>query len=512
MRRRRRRFGGGDKLGPAEMLVHDTLRAEVRRISEAKNRTLTELSKEVGIPFGTFSGWAAGTYAGNVGRIDEQVQKWLTGRSCAARKRAELPTEPGFTLTPTAEAIMAVLEHAQHAPDLAMITGAAGVGKTSTIEAYRRRSTNVWVITGEPCVSTPRMLLDLVAEQLSVTEWQTHRVSRAVVAKMRGTRGLLVVDEAQHLTTPTLDQVRTLHDMSGVGIALVGNERVSSRIEGGSRSPDFAQLFSRVGMRLSKAKPTKGDVEALLDAWQIEDGEVSAPVGGDRAQAGRAAQHGEDAAHGVDAGIGRRGSPLGQVRRDGVGPAVSAADGCRGDTMIGRRRQVLYAVQDAIAAGGQPHDAGLVGTARFIPFDCAAARDLVDRGRLPQAPRRRPDERAGGGQTAWHEFADQRTRLVQRQPRPGAGDDGARRGVRLVNAVAETGESTRSIHRGVDDRAWLLVQPLLAAGGRLQRVSGTRRYYVGGSGGISDAGIRRFVAEGKIRPFLDSYVLAEPAP
>jgi DNA transposition AAA+ family ATPase len=153
-----------------------------------------------------------------------------------------------------------------------LITGAAGVGKTTAISSYRGRSNNVWVVTGEPSLSTPRMLLDEVADLLGVTEHRsTYRVSKAIVARLRGTRGLLIVDEAQHLNTATLDQLRTLHDLAGVGVALVGNERVSSRIEGGSRTPEFAQLFSRVGMRMSRAKPSKKDVEAVLDAWEVAE-------------------------------------------------------------------------------------------------------------------------------------------------------------------------------------------------------------------------------------------------
>ena len=260
------------KLSDEARARHDALRAEVRRLADSEGRPMTELAREVGIPYGTFSGWAGGTYAGRIDRLDDQVARWLAGRDAALRKRAELPSGPAFVQTPASDLFLACLEHAQHAPDLVVITGAAGVGKTTAALHYRLRATNTWIITAEPCLRTPRALLDVIADQLGVTaSGSSHRVSQAVVARMRGTRGLLIVDEAQHLATDLLDQLRTIHDLAEIGVALVGNERVHSRIEGGSRSPDFAQLFSRVGMRATRARPARGDIDAILDGWQVTD-------------------------------------------------------------------------------------------------------------------------------------------------------------------------------------------------------------------------------------------------
>jgi DNA transposition AAA+ family ATPase len=58
-------------------------------------------------------------------------------------------------------------------------------------------------------------------------------------------------------------------DQAGIGIALLGNETVYARLEGGTRAAQYAQLFSRVGMRLARPRALKGDIEKLLDAWEI---------------------------------------------------------------------------------------------------------------------------------------------------------------------------------------------------------------------------------------------------
>jgi len=262
----------GPALSPGEESArNEALRAEVRAVQAARACPMTEIAKQAGVPYGTLSQWINGNYAGRVRPIDDKVEVWLRTIDSAKRAQSVLPEAPSFVRTPAANRFFAAFEHAQHAPDLVVVSGAAGVGKTSAIFAYRAQAPNVWVITGEPCISTPRMMLDEVAELLGLSEGRsTHRISRSIVARMRGTRGVLIIDEAQHLNTPTLDQLRTLHDLAGIGVVLAGNERVHSRIEGGARRPEFAQLFSRVGMRVPQPKPSKGDIEALLDAWQVE--------------------------------------------------------------------------------------------------------------------------------------------------------------------------------------------------------------------------------------------------
>jgi len=153
-------------------------------------------------------------------------------------------------------------------PDISVLTGAPGVGKTRAACQYKRLNPNVFKILAEPALSTVSALLGALAHELRVTEvGRQDRVARLLKQRLAGTRALIIVDEAQHLTTEMLDQLRAFHDQAEIGIALVGNSAVIGRLEGGRRSNEYAQLYSRVGMRLNRREPKKADVEALLDAW-----------------------------------------------------------------------------------------------------------------------------------------------------------------------------------------------------------------------------------------------------
>lgn len=250
--------------------MQETVRAQVRAVMAADGMTMTAVAKEAEIAYGTFSAWMGGSYAGRGERVAEASARWLEARKAASRTRALAPAVPDFQMTPAAESFFSLFEHAQYVPDFVILSGSAGVGKTSAACAYKGRTPNVWVMTAEPCLATTRALLDELRQVLGVEErYSAQTISRAVVQKLRASGGLLIVDEAQHLATGALDQLRTLHDKAGVGVALVGNETVYARLEGAARQPAYAQLFSRVGMRVARPRPERADVEALLDAWRV---------------------------------------------------------------------------------------------------------------------------------------------------------------------------------------------------------------------------------------------------
>lgn len=255
----------------------DAIRAEAKKVMTAEGMTATAVSKESGVVYGTLSSWLGGTYAGRNDRIAGEVQKWLRSRVIRAQTQAMAPVAPRYIATPTAEAFEQIFRHAQHMPDFAVVVGAPGVGKTSAACHYTRNTPNVFKVTAHPMLQSPRALMDELARALSVYGGGgQHRVQRALVGKLRGSGALLMVDEAQHLSPAALDQLRSLHDEAEIGVVLIGNPAVYGRLEGQGRQKEFAQLFSRVGMRLAKPKPVKADIDALLDAWGMEDAETRA--------------------------------------------------------------------------------------------------------------------------------------------------------------------------------------------------------------------------------------------
>ncbi len=251
------------------------LQARVRAEIDKDGLSLTGLSQLTGIGKARLSQWLNGKYSGNNQAIEQDIERWLESRSAAAELHGQLPAAPEWVETSSARAVLGALGFAQMAEAVCVVYGGAGVGKTTTINHYRKQSPNVWVVTATPACASTGALLKRVAQALGMrTTGTVDALESSIVERVRESQGLLVIDEAQHLTHRALDSVRSIHDAAGVGLALVGNEVVYAQLTGGNRAVGFAQLFSRVAKRVRLARAKQEDVLAILDAWGIRHKEA----------------------------------------------------------------------------------------------------------------------------------------------------------------------------------------------------------------------------------------------
>lgn len=234
-----------------------------------------DVARLSGVPYGTLSQWFTGKYGGRVDNIAERVQRWLDGYMEQRNTRSALPSDPPFVETATASAFLAALRMAQAVRTMGVISGGAGVGKTMAVCHYRKSTTNVWVITARADSASMGALLEEVCGALGISERIARRRAGACIDRLRDTGGLLIVDEAQHLTTEALELLRGIHDASGVGVAVVGNETVYSKLQGTGRKAEFAQLFSRIGSRTRRSNPLRSDIDAVVAGWGVTDAKAA---------------------------------------------------------------------------------------------------------------------------------------------------------------------------------------------------------------------------------------------
>jgi DNA transposition AAA+ family ATPase len=256
-----------------------SLRERLLAVKEREDLTWEKISSESGVKAGTLSPWAGGKYNINGGPqagspIAERVERWLTSRQQRATIRAAAP-DFRFVMTPGAEDFMAMLANTQALAHISVLTGAAGIGKTRAACEYKRRSPNVFKITGSKFLSSVPQVLGALAREMGLPDTgRQDRIANLITRKLTNSKGLIIVDEAQLLSLDQLEAVRSFHDFAAIGVALIGNPKVARNLEGGHRSADYAQLYSRVGMRLNRPKAKAGDIEMLLDAWNVEAPEV----------------------------------------------------------------------------------------------------------------------------------------------------------------------------------------------------------------------------------------------
>jgi DNA transposition AAA+ family ATPase len=245
--------------------------------------TQARIAKEIGqgVSGATLSQWLGGSYRGDNAKVEARLAAWYETYQ-ERRARAGLPDAPQWVETSTTQRIESGLRYAQLAQDIVVIYGPAGVSKTKTCQRYATIAPGVVHATMTPATHSVIAALKEIALAMGLRGGELGSSASALqhqlVGRLRGTNGLLIIDEAQHLGIQALDEIRSLHDACLIGVALVGNETVYSRMTGGNRAPYLDRLYSRIGKRVALKGATEADIDALIAAWKIHDTSCRAQI------------------------------------------------------------------------------------------------------------------------------------------------------------------------------------------------------------------------------------------
>ncbi len=234
-----------------------------------------DMAKRTGIAQGTISQFgSAKGYAGKEIPLAEKIQRYRLSLAQQADLNAEVPEAPAYFSTETTDELERMLGFAQYGEMVAAALE-AGCSKSMTARHYAAMYPNVFYV--ELCKSAggPNNMLKMVLFALGVREPSggTYDMSKAVCDQLKKlTKPLLILDEAQHLTESSLEEIRSWNDANAAGIALFGNVGVLQKL---SR---YAQLYSRISLKTQLRTPRPADVEALADAWNIPSPKIRAEL------------------------------------------------------------------------------------------------------------------------------------------------------------------------------------------------------------------------------------------
>jgi DNA transposition AAA+ family ATPase len=249
----------------------EEVRLRLLAVKQETGRTWKALAQSAGIPEGTLSSFGSSNYGGDILRVASEVRRFLDGRANLALLKPGAVKDPGFLPTQTSREITTLLQWAQTGEVVAIAAG-PGTGKTRTLLEYAENYPNVWLATMSPSTSGVQPMQLAVLEAMATVEAKgsPQQLSARILAKARDSGGLIAIDEAQELSEKSLDEVRSWHDKTGIGIALVGDERVIGRL-GGIRRAELGRLHSRISMRITQAHPKPDDAAVIIHGWGVKE-------------------------------------------------------------------------------------------------------------------------------------------------------------------------------------------------------------------------------------------------
>ncbi|ELE2164734.1 AAA family ATPase [Vibrio fluvialis] len=253
-----------------EEMTETEIITQVKKLYESGEVIESRLAKEISVSPSTLNQVLSGKYTANPQNILAKIGKWLRLRE----DRLATPNiNPGFVMTETAKLITNDLTYAQVTDSIVAIYGASGVGKSETLRQYQRDNNNVWLVTASPSRASLTECLYELAMELGLDDAPRRKgpLSRVLRSRLRNSEGLVIIDEADHLDYPTLEELRILQEETNIGMVFVGNNKVYTQLTGGRRNEDFARLFSRIAKKRGLHKTRQNDVRAVAKAWQIHN-------------------------------------------------------------------------------------------------------------------------------------------------------------------------------------------------------------------------------------------------
>jgi hypothetical protein len=222
--------------------------------------------------------------------IRDQMAQALAVRLAEIDTERDTFSEPASVETTVTRAVMDGIDTARDLRRVVLIDAPPGLGKSDGVGQYlaqRRRvegyGAPVWVLSLNEYNVAPSKVLDLIGAQCGAGLAGGKVSPEQIEAATAQRRGVLVLDEANHLGDAQriqglaiLNGLRSFVDRGLFGLAILGNGEVYRRLAGGRH----AQLFSRMAPgrvdieALGKGGPGQPalqaeDVEAVMVAWGV---------------------------------------------------------------------------------------------------------------------------------------------------------------------------------------------------------------------------------------------------
>ncbi|MDY2946448.1 MAG: AAA family ATPase [Mannheimia varigena] len=246
---------------------------ELRALMDSKGYQQKQVAQLLGVSVATVSLYLKGEYNGNVADIDRKVDE-LIERDKA--KVVEAKYNTAFVPTLAARRGMEVMAFAHVEGEINVIYGSAGLGKTQMLKEYERQNSSAVLIEVDPSC-TPKVLLRRIAEAVGANaRGVNNELLDSIVSKLKGSERLLMIDEAELLSTRALEFIRRIHDLTGVGVVLAGMPRLLINLKG--KNNELAQLYSRVAFACDLGNALSEEDLGLLAESALGTSEFNAPL------------------------------------------------------------------------------------------------------------------------------------------------------------------------------------------------------------------------------------------
>ena len=237
-----------------------TLQTSFRDFIKREGLKQAHVARSLGISSSQISQWLSGKYTGDVATLEANLKSFMENYTTkhASAPGTDLPIMDLSNYT----GAMFVADEAVVSQEMAVLYGMPGTGKSVVARAFAQAHPEAIFIEVVPGIRVDS-LLRLIADRLGISGVRGgDELVWAIAREFERREGVLLIDEAEHLTVRGLEVLRRIHDFSRVPVILVGTYGLIKNLKG--NSGELLQLYSRIQGRWEFKEPSEEDFARLF--------------------------------------------------------------------------------------------------------------------------------------------------------------------------------------------------------------------------------------------------------
>ncbi len=239
-------------------------RKELDEYIKKSGASSSSIARAISISPGALSVWMKGSYKGNVGGLNKKIHQFLERQ----KQRVKYGLATMFCHTTNGNRVLQVCKTAHTNHSLCVITSDSGMGKTFGLKQYALENDVTIYIECDPTYS-PKRLFSIIRKELGrPSRGLLEDIYSDCIDGLQGSDRLLIIDQAELLSTKALELVRCLHDKTSIGVVLAGMPKLIENIRG--LKSEFAQMYTRISSHCRLKPLNAEDIEMIVKSYLPE--------------------------------------------------------------------------------------------------------------------------------------------------------------------------------------------------------------------------------------------------
>lgn len=249
---------------------------KLERFAQSKGLSYSKIANMIGIGGSTLSEIRKGTYKGQMEEYLMKIESFLERHKSGMKRitfsaNTEVKRKIFFAIDTIKKYVASnAANEILGSAKIAYIIGRAGIGKTHSLQEYRRiYGAKILFITAENGDNATVMMRKIARELKLDHKKRVYDLKEEIKTRLKFTETIIIIDESEHLTAKVIDNIRAIVDQTGIGLVLSGTEKLRHQITG--LRGEYEYLYSRavIWMLLSELKLE--DVDAIFRKFISDD-------------------------------------------------------------------------------------------------------------------------------------------------------------------------------------------------------------------------------------------------